>query len=255
MIVGIFSLLPIDFLLNIVHNKIKESVTGRFPADFICGVTGKAFDYEKNFGVEYSSQEFMNNVIKNPEKIGVPVGAGPYQACNSNHSTENVKSGDFKSNNVLYFARNEYYVGGVPEIKYLHYQVVASSGLLNALYNGEVDFVEPNAKPETITELDGKKDQGISNTSIQTSGYGYIGVNAGFVPDMKVRQAIMHSINTQLCVDYYKTTADAIYRPMSKENWAYPTGCTPYYPYIGGKIPEDLSVVNPLYVPIKALSV
>ena len=35
----------------------------------------EAFDFEKNFGVEYSSQEFMEKVIKNPEKIGVPVGA------------------------------------------------------------------------------------------------------------------------------------------------------------------------------------
>jgi peptide/nickel transport system substrate-binding protein len=34
---------------------------------------------------------------------------------------------------------------------------------------------------------------------------------------------------------------------MSKSSWAYPNGCTPYYPYIGSPIPEDLSVVNPAY--------
>lgn len=207
----------------------------------------KAFDYEKNFGVEYSSQEFMNNVIKNPEKIGVPVGAGPYQACNSNHSTENVKSGDFKSNNVLYFARNEYYVGGVPEIKYLHYQVVASSGLLNALYNGEIDFVQPNSNPDTIANLNNKKGDGIQNKSISTSGYGYIGINAGKVPHIGVRQAIMHSIDTLKTVTYYGNTAKAIYRSMSLNSWAYPKGATAYYPYIGGEIPEDLDVVNPAY--------
>ena len=94
------------------------------------------FDFVSNFGVEYSSQEFMEKVVKDPNKIGVPVGAGPYVACNSEHSTENVTAGDFKSNNILYFTRNEHYVMGAPEIKYLHYQVVASNGLLNALYNG-----------------------------------------------------------------------------------------------------------------------
>ena len=205
------------------------------------------FDFVSNFGVEYSSQEFMEKVVKDPNKIGVPVGAGPYVACNSEHSTENVTAGDFKSNNILYFTRNEHYVMGAPEIKYLHYQVVASNGLLNALYNGEVDYVQPNSNPDTIAELNGKKGEGIENKSISTSGYGYIGINAGFVPDMKVRQAIMHSIDTSMTVSYYGNTASAIYRSISLTSWAYPTGCTPYYPYIGGVIPEDLEVVNPDY--------
>jgi peptide/nickel transport system substrate-binding protein len=34
---------------------------------------------------------------------------------------------------------------------------------------------------------------------------------------------------------------------MSKASWAYPEGATAYYPYIGGAVPEDLSVVNPAY--------
>ena len=206
-----------------------------------------AFDFEANFGVEYSSQEFMTKVIKNEEKLGVPVGAGPYVACNSNHETDNVRAGDFLNNNVLYFTRNEHYVGGVPEIKYVHYQVVASSGLLNALYNKEVDYVQPNSNPKTIQELNGKKGEGIENKSIETSGYGYIGVNAGFVPDIKVRQAIMHSIDTSMTVSYYGNTASAIYRSISLTSWAYPTGATAYYPFIGGPVPSNLDVVNPDY--------
>ena len=208
-----------------------------------------AFDYEKNFGVEYSSQEFMNNVVRNPEKIGVPVGAGPYKVCNEKKETENVGPGDFYSHNVAYFVRNDYYVydGKAPEIKYVNYQVVASSGLLNALYNGEVDYVQPNSNPDTIAELQAKKSEGIESKSITTSGYGYIGVNAGLVPDMEVRQAIMHSIDTSMTVSYYGNTASAIYRSLSLTSWAYPKGATPYYPYVGAPIPEDLDVVNPYY--------
>ena len=205
------------------------------------------FDFESNFGVEYSSQTFMDKVIKNENKIGVPVGAGPYVACNSSHSTENVRGGDFLNNNVVYFVRNEYYIGGVPEIKYLHFQVIPSNGLLNALYNNEVDYVQPNSSPKTIEELNGKKDLGIENKSIETSGYGYIGINAGFVPDIKVRQAIMHSIDTSMTVNYYGNTASAIYRSMSLTSWAYPDGATAYYPYIGGPVPANLDVVNPDY--------
>ena len=207
----------------------------------------KKFDYVSNFGVEYSSQEFMEKVIKNPEKIDVPMGAGPYQACNKNHSTENVKGGDFYDLGVIYYTANPYYVLGEPEIKHLHYKVVPANGLLNALYNGEVDYVQPNSNPDTINELKGKKSEGIESTSISTSGYGYIGVNAGLVPSMAVRQAIMHSIDTAMTVSYYGNTASAIHRSMSLTSWAYPDGATPYYPYIGGAIPENLDVVNPAY--------
>ncbi len=205
------------------------------------------FDYNEHFGVEYASQSFMTNVVKNPDKIGVPVGAGPYAASKSSGGIANVGSGDFYANGMVYYEANPYYVMGEPLIKKVQYKVVASSQLLYSLYAGEVDFAEPNAKPETIAELDGKKSEGIANKSIQTAGYGYIGVNAGKVPSIYIRQAIMHAINTQECVDYYKTTADAIYRSMSMSNFAYPTGCTAYYPYIGSPIPEDLSVVSKTY--------
>ena len=207
----------------------------------------KKFDYVSNFGVEYSSQEFMEKVIKNPDKIGVPVGAGPYQASDINNSTENVKAGDFYSLTVVYYLANKHYVLGEPAIKKLRYKVVAANSLLNALYNGEVDYVQPNSNPDTITELKGKKSEGIESTSISTSGYGYIGINAGKVPTMAVRQAIMHSIDTSMTVSYYGNTASAIHRAMSLTSWAYPKGATAYYPFIGGAIPEDLDVVNPVY--------
>ena len=205
------------------------------------------FNFRDNFGVERGSQTFMETVVKNPQKLGVPVGAGPYAASKSSGGLDNVGAGDFYDKGVIYFERNPYYIMGPAKIKQVRYQVVSSTQMLNSLYNKEIDFAEPNANPETIAELNGKKDDGIGNKSIQTAGYGYIGINAGKVPDMSVRQAIMHSINTQECVDYYQNTATAIYRSMSLSSWAYPSKATAYYPYIGGKVPEDLSVVNPAY--------
>lgn len=205
------------------------------------------FDFVSNFGVEYSSQTFMTEVVGNPDKNGVPVGAGPYAASKNGGGITNIKSSDFYNLGIVHFERNPYYVMGPAKIKSIRLKVVPANQMLNSLYQGEVDFVEPNAKPETISELNSKINDGIGNKPIQTAGYGYIGINAGKVPDIAVRQAIMHSINTQLCVDYYKTTAQAIHRSMSKSSWAYPDGCTSYYPYIGGAIPEDLTVVNPTY--------
>lgn len=212
-----------------------------------------SFDFESNFGVEYNSQSFMTEVVKDPNKVGVPVGAGAYAASKSSGGIENISSGDFYNLGVIYYERNPYFFMGAAKIKKVRFQVVSSTQILNSLYNGEVDYAEPNAKPETKAELDGKRDQGIAQKSVQTAGYGYIGINAGKVPDLAIRQAIMHSINTQECVNYYKTEATAIYRSMSYSNWAYPGNTegtqrpTAYYPYIGGKVPENLSVVNPAY--------
>lgn len=212
-----------------------------------------AFDFESNFGVEYASPSFMSKVVKNPDKIGVPMGAGAYAASKSSGGLENIGSGDFYSLGVIYFERNPYYVMGPATIKKVRFKVVSSTQILNSLYSGEIDFAEPNAKPETIKELDGKKSDGIGNKSIVTSGYGYIGINAGKVPNIYVRQAIMHSVNTLECVAYYKGAAKAIYRSMSLSNWAYPGKTegtrtpTAYYPYIGGAIPENLNDVNPEY--------
>ena len=57
----------------------------------------------------------------------------------------------------------------------------------------------------------------------------------------------MHSIKVDDIVSYYGATATRINRSMSSESWAYPKGCTPYYPYVGDPIPNDLDVVSPNY--------
>lgn len=209
----------------------------------------KAFDFESNFGVEYASGKFMNEVVKNPDRIGVPVGAGAYAASKSSGGIENIKSGDFYDLGIIYYERNPYFVLGPATIKKVRYKVVAENQMLNSLYSNEIDFIEPNAKPETITEISNKikKGEGLGFQSIRTSGYGYIGINASKVKDLEVRQAIMHSINTMECVNYYKSAALPVYRSMSRASWAYPKDATAYYPYLDDEIPENLNVVNPFY--------
>lgn len=214
----------------------------------------EAFNFENEFGVEFNSQTFMTQVVKNSDKIGVPVGAGPYVASKSTGGTENVTAGDFCKQGVIYYERNVHYNfegASVPKIKNMRYKIVSEQQMLNSLYQKDIHYAEPNAKPEKMSELDKKKGEGFGHTEVETSGYGYIGINAGKVPSIKARQAIMHAMNTELAVQYYDGKAEAIYRSMSKSSWAYPEGCTPYYPYIGSKISasvfNDNAVVNPDY--------
>lgn len=205
------------------------------------------FNYTSNFGVERGDPDFMRDVVRNTDKNKVPVGAGPYAASKASGGITGIKGSDFHSHGVIYYERNPYFVMGPAKIKSIRYQVVSSAHQLNALYQNQVHFAEPNAKPDTTAELDAKEKDGIGYNKIKTSGYGYIGINAGKVPNIKVRQAIMHAINTKDCQDYYQGDAELIYRSMSTASWAYPQGCTSYYPFIGGPVPADLSKVNPDY--------
>ncbi len=223
------------------------------------------FDYEEHFGVDYANVKFFDEVLKSPSKNGLPVGAGAYAASSSDGglcvtatatSVDLAKAqddaGKFYFNGNIYYERNPYYdlalsnptkTGPdgkeyhVAKINKVRYVVRSASNMINSLKAGEIDFAEPNAKPELKTQLG---NDGIGNTDIETSGYGYIGINAGKVPSIYVRRAIMHTVDTSMCVSYYETMAKAIKRPMSTTNWAYPEDTIDYYPYIGGEIPKNL---------------
>ena len=190
---------------------------------------------EKNrFGVEYGSFDFMTNEIQAIRNVKVPVGAGAYQATNLANEDNNKLDGDknnlvssFFANNVVYFKRNENFntVGNVEnaKIEKVRYQVVSSSNALNALETGSVHYISPQYTTYNIEKLKGLEDEGIRYMSTDQLGYGYIGINAGKVPDLELRKAIMASMNTALGKSYYETgTADTIYWPMSLVSWAYP---------------------------------
>ena len=209
------------------------------------------FDYETHFGIERASQTFRDSVIKDQDKLALPMGAGAYQVANSDGSTENVTASSFFDGTTLHFTRNDYFkdgqTGESAKIKNVFMRIVPSNGILDSLYTGQVDYCEPNAKPETVTELNGKKSDGLNYKEVTTAGYGYIGINAGKVKNIYVRQAIMHAINVEDISGYYGSSAETIYRSMSKNSWAYPKNATAYYPYVGGIIPADLDNVSPTY--------
>ena len=180
------------------------------------------FDYTENFGVKFGNIEFQDAVIKDPEKIGVPVGAGPYKATTSNGDSSKVEKGTFRANNVVYFERNDNFMFDV-KIKYVNFQVVSTNLMLEALFSGDVHFVEPACKQENVDRIAENSKKGFASSAVMTNGYGYIGINAEKVPTLEVRQAIMYAIDTQLAVDYYFGYSHAITRPMTKASWAYPT--------------------------------
>ncbi len=200
--------------------------------DYVAKADGKT-----NFGVKWGDKEFFDGVLQNSEKNKKPVGAGVYMASNASGATTNVKGSEFYNNNWVYFARNDYFetVGsGVynANIKYLRYKVTNSDKLLQALKSKDIDIGEPNATSDNITEISDVSH--LAQKTVATNGYGYVGVNPKFVPDIEVRQAIMKAMDLNRCIIYYsEENADILYRSMSKESWVwdYIEEATPYYEY------------------------
>ena len=187
---------------------------------------GREIDIKNNkFGVEYATASFQSNVIQSQQHQEVPMGAGAYQATNERNDT-NPAGKDFWSSNVVYFKANEHF-SVMPDVKVktekLQFQVVSPSNALDTLQSGAVDFVTPQFTKANVERLDGMKDKGFEQLSAWQLGYGYIGINAGKVPNVNVRRAIMSAMQASLATEYYSTgTCEVIDWPMSKISWAYP---------------------------------
>lgn len=214
-----------------------------------------------NFGVKFQSSAFFDEV----KQKQVPVGAGPYMATNSSTDANGVpEKSEFFKDNIVYFERNPYFytLGGSvsneaalesdaaicnAKIKKLRYKVIATSQLFDAITgaNPEVHYGSPTAKQTYISDLSAKSDK-YGSLLADNMGYGYIGINAGKIPDVRIRRAIMHAMNISLCLDYYgdPTLAQLIYRPMSLNNWAYPENAnSATYAFDGtGEVSKNLAI-------------
>lgn len=184
---------------------------------------GYTVDIANNkFGVDYASFDYMTTVIQSPRNIALPMGAGAYKVSDVNNSDSPAQS-DFHKNNVVYFKANNSFMMGAPKIEKVRYQVVSASNAISALDSGSVHFVTPQFTQANIDLINGMAKKGIEKTYTDQLGYGYIGINAGKVPNIYLRKAIMSAMNTSLALSYYSTgMAETIYWPMSTVSWAYP---------------------------------
>lgn len=205
------------------------------------------------FGVAVGNKDFFDKVLKNADKNGLPVGAGCYKASTDTGSDESDRKTFFK-NNVVYFKRNDYFEtlgSGInnAKIKYLNYKVLADDKIMEALEAQKIDFGMPNATTTNVNKVTSLSSY-LKEETYSTGGYGYVGVNPKFVPEVYVRQAIMKAMDTNGTITNYYTTALAspIYRPMSLTSWAYPKdeNGTPVGEYEAVKYTTDTSELKAL---------
>ena len=181
------------------------------------------------FGVEFSSFDYMRDVLQTPDNNKLPMGAGPYKVTDRAGS-DTPDRNDFFSNNIVYFKANNYFetVGkglNNPKIDKIRYQVVSATNALAALEEGSVHYITPQYSKDNYTKIAELEKGDFESLLTDQLGYGYIGINASKVTDINIRKAIMCAMNTTLALDYYASgTASQIYWPMSKVSWAYPKG-------------------------------
>ncbi|MBD5632326.1 MAG: hypothetical protein HDP34_03770 [Clostridia bacterium] len=183
-----------------------------------------------HFGVDAGNSDFFKDVVQAPEKQGLPVGAGAYMA--TTESGGDAEPSTFFKNNIVYFKRNDNFTtlgSGIEnaKIKYVNYKVYNDDKILTALIAKEIDFGTPNAT-STNTNLVTINKKFLASKTYDNNGYGYVGINPKYVPELYVRQAIMKAMNARMTVSYYSGTATQIYRPLSKTSWAYPEGVGQY---------------------------
>ncbi len=212
---------------------------------------GRQIDISKNeFGVEWGSFTYQSHVIQSDLHVGIPVGAGPFVATDEDNR-DNPEAKNFFSSKIVYFKKNSNFSCLGPQFEVqaekLRFQVGSSSDALDNLASGAVDYVTPQLTTDNSRRLDSMKAQGIESMAGWQLGYGYIGINAGKVPNVYVRRAIMAAMQTELACEYYKTgTCQPISWPMSKVGWAYPSNEDNGHSYTQWEEPEQ-NVVNKTY--------
>ncbi|MBQ8973489.1 MAG: ABC transporter substrate-binding protein, partial [Clostridia bacterium] len=109
---------------------------------------------------------------------------------------------DFDLEHYVRFTANDAYFLGAPKIQYLNINILESSALLAGLRSGEIDLIQqtmgsiPVEDYEAVEALEGVT--AVVGTPITNES---IFINTANVPDVRIRQAILYSIDRQSMFD------------------------------------------------------
>ena len=144
------------------------------------------------------------------------MGAGAYMATNNKNEDE-VSGTEFFNSNVVYFKANPYFEESLEaslsedstldyhvNIQKIRYQIVPANDALNILQSGTVHYVTPQLTKDNAAILNSIKSKGYEQIAVDQLGYGYIGINAGEIPNIFLRRAIMAAMDTSLALQYYE---------------------------------------------------
>ncbi len=234
-----------------MHYYSTSELTAAADADYQAYLAAYAQGQEytlTKFGVKFADADFFgegkNGGLQSGDKNRLPVGAGAYKASSAAGGTGTADG--FHSNKFVYYERNTYFetMGAQLSnaiIKSVRYAEIGDDKVITALVNKEIDYGMPSGNADNAARI-AEANAYLGSARYLSNGYGYVGINPKFVPDIEVRRAIMKAMNTASTVkDYYTSEwASVINRPMSANSWAYPENVTAHdsitYDAVGNEI-------------------
>ena len=180
---------------------------------------------ESKYDYENHQYGFAKGDLSQIEKNILPMGAGPYQVVR------------IEDNYVQMEANDAYYLGS-PVIKKLRFQEVAEGKKIIDVGDQIIDLVNivgSKARFDEIKEYNSESTLSgdrITTKRIETSGYGYIGINASTVSvgddaaslqskSLRKALATMLSVYRDAAIQsYYEDAANIIQLPESSCSWA-----------------------------------
>ena len=101
--------------------------------------------------------------------------------------------------------------------------------IYTALQGGSVTLADPSATRENIDAVETSSH--LAHIDVQSSGYGYIGINAKFIPSIYVRRALMTVFDPTLVQNYYPGTLPSPSTATSRSS----AGCMRHSPMTGSR--------------------
>lgn len=234
-----FSVAPMHYYSNPAGKDSGYSASDGYMSFNYPGVDGYDPSKPVHLGFKALDDNYISNVVRSNSIIKRPMGAGMYRISDSTFTKpqDQVTDQDFSGNlDICYFTRNENFkttgekMSNV-RIKNLVIQKIDTTKVLESISQGQITYGTVNAKQENIDSANANPN--LAAVTVDNNGYGYIGINARYVPDINIRKAIMTAMDVSRVLQYYTGgLAEVIYRPMSKVSWAYPTDAQDYYPYV-----------------------
>ncbi|MCL2847722.1 MAG: hypothetical protein FWE13_03110 [Firmicutes bacterium] len=183
----------------------------------------------RHFGVQHG--EFLDFMMTVMDLNRLPMGAGPYMMADANGNTLQSPNGralmesGFFTNNVIHFVRNPYFYRLNPEgnnarIRMLRFQVVEQANILNALAGGTIHFADPSATADSQRFVNERGH--LASQTVQTNGYGYVGISAAHIPYLRIRRAIMAAMRVEIASDFFPGGLSVpLHRGVSLESWIW----------------------------------
>jgi hypothetical protein len=139
---------------------------------------------------------------------------------------------EFFQGNTVFFYRNPHYTygpdNGPARIHRLTKRVMSRAQLIPAMNQGEFHYSMTDAIPRDVTLINNSRD--LTGFGLPNLGWGYVGINANRIPDIRIRRAIMYVLNPDMTLAYYQGMSTRITRAATTNNWVFQSGGATDFP-------------------------